>query len=391
MRIDKGNRKFWKAIALAGVFATAAASRGVAQTSVELPFTDIGDCGVFAAPIAEAYLTGLTSGTSATTFDPKQPVDREQMAAFITSTLDSSVSRTVRWAALNRFAIPAGIDQMATTATGGVLMHVLSDGRDVWVADSASGRVLKIQSNTGRILETWTGAPGAFSMVAAMGKILVISNTGALYQIDPQNDPGDVQTIPLTAPLLSGPTSIVFDGRRLAVIGYRGVSFVEPKPKAAWSVTTHTGGFQALTGGLFDGSHLWVTDFEAGTLLELDGDANVVRTVAVGKNPMYPVFNGTNIFVPCFGDDAIAVVRAAKGALVAKISGNGLNGPESVAFDGQRILATNFLGGTVSVWKSTNLSPLGTISMGADSFPTFVCSDGVDFFITLESGVLARF
>ncbi|HKB71673.1 MAG TPA: S-layer homology domain-containing protein [Thermoanaerobaculia bacterium] len=380
----------WGAIALAAALAMGTASRGFAQMSASIPFTDLADCGGFVDPIAEAYLTGLTNGTSATTFSPTGLVNREQMAAFVTRTLDSSVSRTIVRASLGQWAVPKSILQMATTSLGGVLMNTVSDGPDVWVADSSGGRVLKIQGSTGRLLETWTGATGAFSMVSAMGKIFVISNSGALYQIDPQNAPGAVTVISTTAPLLAGPTSILFDGSQLWVIGYSGVSLVHPR-SGPWSVTTYTDGFSALTGAIFDGNHVWVTDFNAGTLLELNEYANVIRTVAVGKNPMYPVFNGTNIFVPCFSDDSVAVVHVSSGALMTTITGNGLSGPESAAFDGDKILVTNFSGDSVSVWKSTTLAPLGAIDMGTDSFPTFVSSNGVNFFITLQSGTLARF
>lgn len=58
--------------------------------SITLPFTDVPNTNIFFCLIAEAYFSGLTAGTSATTYSPSDPVPREQMAAFISRTQDSA-------------------------------------------------------------------------------------------------------------------------------------------------------------------------------------------------------------------------------------------------------------------------------------------------------------
>jgi hypothetical protein len=52
--------------------------------------------------IAEACFSGLTSGTSATTYSPADNVTREQMVAFITRTMDQSLKRRSRRAVAKR-------------------------------------------------------------------------------------------------------------------------------------------------------------------------------------------------------------------------------------------------------------------------------------------------
>lgn len=390
MHVSVSHKLF--SLALTTVFAGGLASLGNAETPAQaLPFTDTSQCDPASMnAIGEAYWAGLTSGTSATTFGPEETVSREQMASFVTRTLDGS-SRFSRRASMNRWAMPKGIAQMGTTELGGVLMYAIADGSSVWVADSSNGNILKVEGNSGRLLETWTGASGAFSLTSAMGKIYAISNTGSLYELDPQKTPGDVRIVATTAPLLSGPTNLIFDGSLLWVIGYKGISLVNPQAKGPWSVITEDVGFQGLTGAIYDGTHVWVTDFKAGTLLELDENAGVIRTVPVGPTPMYPAFDGINIYVPKFSADSVSVVHAANGKILGELTGNGLSGPESVASDGERILVTNFHGDSVSVWHATNLKPLGAISTGVDSFPTSACSDGINFWITLQSGLLVRF
>ena len=78
---------------------------GGAMTTV--PFTDVGSS-IFFCSIAEAYFSGLTNGTSATTYSPSDPVTREQMSAFITRTQDSGLRRGSRRAALKQFWTPQG-------------------------------------------------------------------------------------------------------------------------------------------------------------------------------------------------------------------------------------------------------------------------------------------
>lgn len=81
------------AAAWAAVAFIAAGFRVLADCSAfDLPFTDLGST-AFCAQIAEAYFTGLSNGTSATTYSPSANVPREQMAAFVTRTLDQSLLR----------------------------------------------------------------------------------------------------------------------------------------------------------------------------------------------------------------------------------------------------------------------------------------------------------
>ena len=71
---------------------------------------------------------------------------------------------------------------------------------------------------------------------------------------------------------------------------------------------------------------------------------------------------------------------------------NGLNDPFTAAFDGERILVTNFAGNSVSLWKAADLTPLGTFPTGTSTQPFGACSDGLNFWITLSgSDKLARF
>ena len=353
----------------------------------------------FFCQIAEAFFSGLTNGTSGTTYSPSDAVTREQMAAFITRTMDQSLKRGSNRAALDQYWTPNSIDGLALTTVGSFPQLVKSDGADLWVASAGGGgTVSRVRASDGKLLETWTGATSAFGVLSAKGLIFVTgtTNPGKLYQINPTLPAGVVTT--MTSSLGPLPVGLAFDGERIwtANVGLPGsVSIVTLNPLSVISVTA---GFSSPVGILYDGANIWVTDIGldiniAGKLFKLDSNGAIIQTLTVGKVPQFPVFDGTNIWVPNNDSNTVTVVRASTGTVLATLTGNGLNEARTAAFDGERILVTNgFEGNSVSLWKAADLSPLGSVSTGANTIPLGACSDGLNFWITLvNTGKLARF
>src|SRR5262249_27289789 len=66
------------------------------------PFTDVAP-DVFCPFVLEIFSLGITTGTTATTYDPTGNVARLQMAAFLSRTVDGVLRRGNRRAALNQF------------------------------------------------------------------------------------------------------------------------------------------------------------------------------------------------------------------------------------------------------------------------------------------------
>jgi hypothetical protein len=137
---------------------------------------------------------------------------------------------------------------------------------------------------------------------------------------------------------------------------------------------------------------MWVSD-DAGFLRRLDSNGAVLQSVTVGStSDGILLFDGTNLWAPDGPSDSIRIVRASTGALVATLTGNGLDSPYTAAFDGQRILVVNSGADRVSLFKAADLSPLGFFSTGAGTAPSAVCSDGFNFWIALSAtNQLARF
>ena len=348
------------------------------------PFTDVA-ADAFCSFVLEVFTLGITTGTTATTYDPAGNVSRIQMAAFLSRSVDGTLRRGNRRAAINQFWTTGGSINLGATTVASTPNLLQSDGTDVWAA-IADGTVARVRAGDGKLLESWTGASNAYGVLVAMGRIFSAGqvNPGKLYRIDPTLPAGAVTTIATN--LGASPAMMAFDGTRIwtANLGSPGsVSFVSPTASLPWTVTTITG-FAEPAGILYDGANIWMTDLTAGKLFKLDGNAAVLQTVTVGSGPKFPIYDGTNIWVPNIFDASVTVVRASSGAVLATLTGNGLSFPNAAAFDGQRVLVTNG-GDDVSLWKAADLTPLASVFTGTGSDPTGACSDGISFFLGLSS------
>jgi hypothetical protein len=357
------------------------------------PFTDVVADG-FCPFVLELFTLGITTGTTPTTYDPASSVSRLQMAAFLSRSVDAVLKRGGRRAALRRFWTPQNSAVLGLTTVGLTPRLLKSDGTDVWVASEGfGGTVAHVRGTDGKLLETWTGATEAVGVLVAMGRVFVSGATGPgrLYRIDRTQPAGAVTTVASALGSLS--IGIAYDGARIWTANRDGsVSIATPGASIPWTVTTVVAG-TGLYGALFDGTSVWVTDDQAGTLVKLDANGAILQTVTVGAQPKIPAFDGGNIWVPNQTSGSVSVVRAGSGAVLQTLTGNGLSFPYAAASDGQRILVTNPVGGSVSLWKAADLTPLGSFPMPATgSQPLGACSDGVNFWIVLGNpGLVARF
>jgi hypothetical protein len=385
-----------KASALSAAIATAVSVGAVsALLGVCGPFTDVSDAG-FCPFVLEIFTLGITTGTSPTTYDPASSVTRLQMAAFLSRSVDGVLQRGGRRALVKKFWTPQTALALGLTTLGPSDVQpsgAESDGKDIWVTLTSSGRVSRVRASDGRLLETWTGAAGAAGVTVAMGRVLVTGETGTagqLYRIDPGQPAGAVTAV--TSSIIRFPNEIAFDGGRLWTSNTNpAVSIVTPLATIPWTVTTVTIGTSGHEGIVYDGANVWLANSFPGALLKLDGNGAILQTVTVGSGPSGPVFDGTNIWVPNSEADTVSIVRAATGTVLATLTGNGIAGPHDASFDGQRVLVINF-SNNVSLWKAADLSPLGSFPMPAASGPHAACSDGANFWILLRmTNQLARF
>ena len=361
----------------------------------------LGTCGPFTdtaadsfCPFAlEIFYLGITTGTTPTTYDPSGNVTRLQMAAFLSRTVDTTLSRAGHRAAQNRVWTNQNPDLLGVTTIGGGPRLLQFDGADLWVPNE--GSVVRVRASDGRVLETWTGAGGAFGLTIGATRVFVTGqgNPSRLYAIDPRLPAGAVTTVASNLP--AGATGVAFDGGRVWTANQGGsVSIITPAASIPWTVTSVTVGLGVTgpIGVLFDGANVWVTDQTLKHLVKLDGAGTVLQTITVGTFPFFPVYDGGNIWVPNSGSNSVTVVRASSGAVLETLTGNGLNNPVGGAFDGERVLITNSAGPSVSLWKAAGLTALGSLAAPAGSGPQGACSDGTHFWVAdFVAGRLVRY
>jgi hypothetical protein len=351
------------------------------------PFTDVTPG--FCPFVLELYYLGITAGTSATTFSPDDPLTRGQGAVFIAKGLNQSLARSSRRAALGQWWTTQTADTLQIIPIG-VPDFVQSDGTDVWISSNRNNSVTRVRSSDGRIVETWTGIGNAFALLPAMGRIFVsgYSTPGSVYAIDPATPPGTQQTI--VADVGPLPSGLAFDGSRLWVARQDGLAILTPGSTTPWSFVTVTAGFTVPGALLFDGTNMWVTDV-SGSLLRLDSSGSILQTIALGATPTGAAFDGANIWVGLAESSSVAVIQASTGNLLQVLTGNGLDRPSGVAFDGERLMVTSYPLG-VSLWRASDFTPLGSATLFPHGSPLAVCSDGVSFWISMSlTEELARF
>jgi hypothetical protein len=169
-------------VTLAALFLLAVIS-GVARASLGdcAPFTDVAADG-FCPFVLEIFTLGITTGTSPTTYDP-----RERLAA-----PDGGVSlplggRGLKRAAGARRSASSGPAELLAYPPRGLVPPSESDG---WTWAGGFGTVSPARQPTG---SSWRRdrATTAGSVLAAMGRVFVTGDVaGNLYQIDPTQAPG---------------------------------------------------------------------------------------------------------------------------------------------------------------------------------------------------------
>ncbi|MFY9552523.1 MAG: S-layer homology domain-containing protein, partial [Thermoanaerobaculia bacterium] len=350
------------------------------------PFTDVSPA--FCPYVLEMYYLGITAGTSPTTYSPDNPVTRGQAAVFVSKGVNQAIARSSRRAALGQWWTTTPHYDIGLGVTADASGPIVCDGADVWVG--SSGGVSRVRASDGRVLETWSGTGGG-PMVSAMGRIFVAidANPGRIFMIDPSQPAGSATLV--ADNLGNQPTSIAFDGEKLWTGNLDGsISIVRPGPTLPWTATTLTPGFKGVLGLVFDGNNLWATDFPVGKIHKLDANGGVLATYTIGDGVQVPMFDGENIWVPnCCG---VAVLRPATGLTIAYLHAPpGLLAPYRVAFDGMRTLVLGDNSDVVMLWDAATLELIQTTSLGTGTTPQGVCSDGINFWVTLGNGQLGRF
>ena len=123
------------------------------------PYTDVAGVGAAFCPgIMEAYVTGVSKGTTPTTFSPEQhrhPRADDNLPA----ALARSGTRAHEPAGGAQSMVdPAEPRAMQTINVGGIPAFCAADGEYIWTSLPTGNPWSQVQANTGKVLGTWTGA-----------------------------------------------------------------------------------------------------------------------------------------------------------------------------------------------------------------------------------------
>src|ERR1041384_2334165 len=351
-----------------------------------LPFTDVQAGNVFFCSIAEAYFAGLTNGTTPTTYNPSDPVPREQMSAFITRTMDQSLKRGSKRAAMEAWWTPGDSGVLKSVPLGNTPRDISFDGEDLWSANFSGNSVTRFRASEGRVMQTWPAATGAIAVVVAAGKIFIAGNlgpgtAGKIYSINPEATSSGPVTV-FESDIGFAPLAITFDGVNLWTANASGSI---SKVNVVNGIDSTFSGFSSANDILWDGVNLWVADGGDHTLKRVDpSNGTGLESFSGFTEANKLVLDGTNLWVSNFNVNSVKVLRATgglRGTTLATITGNGIDSPYGMAFDGERVMVCNWNTNSVSLFNAPDFSPIGTLSTGANSHPEAVRSDGVNFWI----------
>ena len=134
----------------------------------------------------------------------------------------------------------------------------------------------------------------------------------------------------------------------------------------------------------FDGTNIYVTNFDGDTVSVIDPTTNTVigSPIPVGDGPEGIAFDGTNIYVAnpsdSTGDDSVSVIDPATKTVTDTIRFGDF--PIGIAFNGTNIYVTNYLGYTVSVIDPNTNTVTATIPVGEG--PKGIVFDGTNLYVT---------
>ena len=229
--------------------------------------------------------------------------------------------------------------------------EIAFDGANVWVTNSSSNTVTKIQAADGAVLGEFSVGPpnpsgiafdGAYIWVATGGSIVHYSNTiTKLWAADP-NDPNHK---PQTFTVGYLPQGVAFDGVNIWVANVKSASVTklwaaDPNDPQHQPKTIQAGGFPEWVA--FDGANIWVTNAPCDNLglcyvskIRISDDT-VVGQYPIGAFPQGLAFDGTNIWVVDSAKNTVTKLRASDGKVLLSPIPVDVE-PVGVVFDGANI------------------------------------------------------
>ncbi len=258
----------------------------------------------------------------------------------------------LKWYAANQSGA-----SFAVSGPGGIAF----DGANMWVT-GASG-VVKLRAADGANLGTFpvSGDFAAFSLAFDGANIWAL-DLGTVHKLRAADG------VELCDAAVGDTLTVAFDGTNIFV-GRSSDGAVVKVRASDCLVLFPIHGFSYPDGMAFDGTNMWVTDFNRNTVRK----GLVGQTFNVGRGPLGVAFDGTNIWVANSGDGTVTKLRASDGLTLGTFN---VGAAVGVAFDGANIWVTG--GGFVTELRASDGAKLGTFNAGGGG----VAFDGANIWVT---------
>ncbi|MFT4773544.1 MAG: YVTN family beta-propeller protein [Ilumatobacter sp.] len=275
--------------------------------------------------------------------------------------LTSSCSATLRW------DLPAC--QTVTVTVGDGPRGVAFDGTNIWVTNTVSGTVSKIDPD-GTVTNLSVGSMPRG--VAFDGTNIWVTNygSGSMSKINPVTDE---VTTPITG--LNVPQGVAFDGTNIWVTNGDSMSKIDPVTGTVVGAPIAVGA--APDGVAFDGTNIWVTNSVSSNVSKINPDGTVTN-LSVGSMPRGVAFDGTNIWVANAGTGSMSKINPVTNAVTTPTS---IASPFGVAFDGTNIWVSNVTGKLFKI-NPDDGTVTATLTGGGSGISYGVAFDGTNIWVT---------
>ena len=269
----------------------------------------------------------------------------------------------------------------ATVTVGTGPRGVAFDGSALWITNSGSNNVSKINPTTNTVIATVTVGTGPVA-VAFDGTNIWVANNGSnnVSKINPTTN-----TVIATVFVGLGPAGLAYDGTNIWVSNYNAgtVKKINPTTNAITATVIVGTGTEGLA---FDGTSLWVANSGNLTLSKINTTTNTVSATLtfVDGYPVEVAYDGINIWVTVRGgvNGFLKKINPTTNAVLDTITVSPDPEPYGVAFDGKSIWVVNNTAGTVS--RIDPFTDAVTATLNAGSGPWGIAFDGTNLWVANE-------
>ena len=252
------------------------------------------------------------------------------------------------------------------------------DGTSIWVANSNSNSVMKMNPATGA-----AGAPIPVGLnpiaLAYDGTSIWVANFDSNSVMKINRATG---TAGAPIPVGLKPIALAYDGTSIwvAISGSSSVVKINPTTGAVGSPIPVGLYPNALA---YDGKSIWVANSGSGSVMKINPATDAVGApITVGTNPYSLAYDGTSIWVANLGSNSVMKINPANGAVGSPITVGSY--PYALAYDGTSIWVANFGGN--SVQKINPSTETAGAPIAVDIAPIALAYDGTSIWVAHFSG-----